>query len=117
MYENLPAYKAAYDILIKIYQLSVHVPRDYRYTLCEKLKHEVMEIMLDVYKANATKEKYQILGDARERIVIVKLQLRILRDLKQISTKTFAIVAEQTEILSRQLSAWQKSTKKEEPQK
>ena len=65
--------------------------------------------MVDIYRANSCTDKTSLLAGARERLVIVRLQLRLLRDLKQISIKTFALQSERQESLSKQLAAWHKS--------
>lgn len=108
LYENLPVYKAAYDLLLETYRICSNVQRDYRYTLGEKLKQELIEIVVDVYKANSTVDKTEVLQDARQRVVVVKLQMRILRDLNQITVKAFALQSERAETLSKQLAAWHK---------
>lgn len=110
LYENLPVYKAAYDLLLDSFRMCKNLERDFRYTIGEKLKQDIMDIMVDIYKANATTEKTSVLASARERLVVVKLQIRLLRDLKQISIKTFALQSEKAELLSIQLAAWHKSS-------
>lgn len=43
-YDELPVFKATYDLLLRIYMVSQHWSRDIRYTLGEELKKEVIEI-------------------------------------------------------------------------
>ena len=114
LYENLPVYKAAYDMLIACYKFCANMQRDYRYTIGEDLKKGLMTIMVDIYRANATTEKTAVLAEARQKLVVVKLQIRVLRDLKQISIKTYALQAEHIETLSKQLAAWHKYSTKTE---
>jgi hypothetical protein len=64
--------------------------------------------MVCIYKANETEDKLPFLAEARERVVVIKLHLRLLHDLKQISLKQYALQAENIESVSRQLAAWQK---------
>ena len=40
-YDELPVFKATYDLLLRIYMVSQHWSRDIRYTLGEELKKEV----------------------------------------------------------------------------
>ena len=44
-YDELPVFKATYDLLLRIYMVSQHWSRDIRYTLGEELKKEVIEIL------------------------------------------------------------------------
>lgn len=55
-YDNLPVYKAAYDLLQSIYRDMGNVPRDVKFTLVETLKNELTEILVLIYKANSTTE-------------------------------------------------------------
>ena len=105
-YDNLPVYKAAYDLLQSIY----------RDMLVETLKNELTEILVLIYKANSTTEKLPLIMDMRERLVGVKVRLRLLHDLRHISTKLYAHLVEQVEAVSKQLASWQKYVKGHTPE-
>lgn len=108
-YNQLPVYKATYDSLLYVYQIGKDVQRDYRYTLGETLKKDLIAILILIYRANSARQKVETILEAREKLVAVRLQLRLLRDLKQLSLKNYANAALMTESISKQLSAWQKS--------
>ena len=82
--------------------------RDFRYTVGETLKKDVIELCLCIYRANASVEKLPQIEAARERMVSIKLMVRVLHDMKQISTKQFALTCERMVSVSKQLAAWQK---------
>ena len=103
-YNQLPVYKATYDLLLYVYQTGKDVQRDYRYTLGETLKRDLITILTLIYRANANRQKVEIIVEAREKLVAVKLH-----DLKQLSLKNYANASLMTESISKQLSAWQKS--------
>ncbi len=105
-YDNLPVYKAAYDLLQDVYKGTGNVPRDVRFTLVETLKNELTEIIVLIYKANATPDKLPHIERAREMVVSVKVRLRLLHDLRHISVKAYARFAEQVESVSKQLASW-----------
>ncbi|MCH5306078.1 MAG: four helix bundle protein [Rikenella sp.] len=108
IYDNLEVFKASYDLLLFVFQFTPNVKRDYRYTLAEKIKDNIIELCLSIYRANAAKDRVPDIRQARERLVTVKLLCRMLTDLKQISVKQFAVVCTHTESISKQLQAWQK---------
>ena len=111
LYDELPVFKAAYDLLLDIYRFSATLTREYKYTLGEKLKNETLELLMLVYRANSSKTKFDIIQQAREQIEIVRLLLRVLKDLNQISVNSFVRVNQQVENVSKQLTGWQKSQK------
>lgn len=108
LYDNLPVYRAGYNLLLDLFKVIGNLPRDYRYTIGEDLRRQLMKILYDIYKANSTEIKADILSDACERMLELKLYVRVLRDLHVISSRSFSHLAEHEEILSRQLTGWWK---------
>lgn len=45
-YEHLPIYKQTYDQLLRIMTATKNFPREYKYTLGQKLKDEVIELVV-----------------------------------------------------------------------
>lgn len=110
-YDNLPVFKACYDLLLRVFNLGQHWRRDIRYTLGEDVKKEIIAIQQFIYQANVTHQKMEYIRQARVSMVKVKLQLRIAHDLKEISLKQYASLAELAESISKQLASWEKSQK------
>ena len=109
-YDNLPVYKDSYDLLLNIYIFSVDMTREYKYTLGDNLKTETVSMITNIYRANSSQSKKELLQSARENLEVVRLYLRLIKDLKQISLDKFIALNEQIESISKQLSAWQKSS-------
>ncbi len=65
----------------------------------------------NIYRANSSQSKRPLLQAARENLEVVRLYLRLIKDLKQISLGKFVTLNEKIESVSKQLSAWQKSSK------
>ncbi|MDA3891464.1 MAG: four helix bundle protein [Salinivirgaceae bacterium] len=112
LYFELPVYKLAYDLLIAIYERTKLFTREYKYTLGEKLKNETLELLINIYKANKSKQatRLQYIDTARQNIEVVRLLLRVSKDLKIIGIKGHVALNVQVEELSKQLSSWQKYT-------
>lgn len=108
-HENLPVYKAIYDLTLKIFQSSQHMQRDYRYTLGEKIKKEAIDLLTAVFSANVSEDKEPHIREAQRLIEVIRLQLRLLRDLGQIAIKHIANINRDIEDIVGQLTAWQKA--------
>lgn len=108
-YDNLPVFKASYSLLLLLFDGSRHMQRDYRYTLGETMKKELLELIVYVYRANIRAEKKPLLSQARENIEVVRLLLRLAHELRQLPLKDFALASEKVESISKQLTAWEKS--------
>ncbi len=108
-YDELPVYKASYDLILEVFKSSQTIKREYRYTLGEELKKEIVALMMCVYRANITVDKEQYILKAREHIEVVKLQIRLLHDLGQMPVRSMAKLNLNIESISKQLAAWHKS--------
>ena len=108
-YDNLPVYKKTYDLLIQLFRISQNMERDYKFTIGENLKKEVIELIMNVYRANCRTEKTPLIEAARENTEVVRLLLRLLQDMKQIGLNEFVSANEKVEDVSKQLSYWQHS--------
>ena len=106
-YNNLPVYKASYDLLLELFQVCNNFSRDYRFTIGEQIKKEVIELILLIYRANKSFEsrKSQI-ESAREKTETIRVLARILHDLKQINLKKFVSLNEKIGSISKQLVLW-----------
>jgi hypothetical protein len=111
MYGDLPVYKATYDLLISIFLFTKDFKREYKYTVGESLKKETIEMLVLIYKANAQYDKKEVLQDAKEHIEVVRLLIRLMKDLHQISLEKFVKINQAVENVSKQLAGWQKSVK------
>jgi len=107
-YDELPVYKASYDLLLEIFQFTKNFNKEFKYTVGENLKKETMELITLIYRANSKEEKHDVIQEARERIEVIRLFIRLMKDLRQISVKRFALVNKQVENVSKQLTGWQK---------
>ncbi|MEF9949593.1 MAG: four helix bundle protein [Mucinivorans sp.] len=108
-YSQLKVFKETYDLLMLIYQATSNVNREYRYTLVEKIKNDVTELCIIIYRANLAKDhKIREINTAREMLVRVNIQCRMLGDMRQISTKLQAQITLHTQAIYEQLEAWYK---------
>ena len=110
--EELPVYKKSYDVLLQLFELTRHFKREYKYTIGNTLKNEVLDLITLIFRANSRTDKEAILQTAREHIEVIRLYMRVLFDMKQINLKQFVQVNQHVEDISKQLSGWQKVSKR-----
>jgi hypothetical protein len=111
LYDELPVFKASYDLLPEIFRFTSNFTREYKFTVGEKLKNEALTLIVLVYRANSSRNKIEIIQEARDKIEMIRLLIRLLKDLKQISLNGFVMINKKIESVSKQLSGWQKSQK------
>ena len=108
-YDNLPIYKVCYDLLLILFRISGNMQRDYRFTLGESMKKELIDLIVNIYRANCRVAKRDLLEKARENLEVIRLLLRLANDMRQISFKEFVSANDNMESISKQLTAWHKS--------
>lgn len=111
IYLYLPVYKASYDLVLEIFRTIKEFNREYKYTLGESIKKEAIEMITDIYRANSSFSKEPHIKKAREKIETIRIFFRLARDLRQVGLKRFVDVNEKIENISKQLTAWERSTK------
>ena len=107
--ENLPVFKMVYDLLLRIVHEAHKMGKDFRHTLGEDLKSLLVRIEVCIYHANekkGTDEKLAYIKEALEKMLEVKLYVRILHDSKQLSLKKYALLCEQMVAIEKQLTDW-----------
>jgi len=110
-YNELPVYKATYDLLLAIFQFTKEFSKEYKYTVGESLKKETIELLTLIYRANTRPQKADVLQMAREQIEVIRLLIRVMKDMKQINLQKFVKINQAVENVSKQLTGWQKSQK------
>ncbi|MFR9597273.1 MAG: four helix bundle protein [Rikenellaceae bacterium] len=111
-YDQTPVFKQSYDLIIKLYEISPKLSRDVRYTLAEQLKKDTLDMLKLIYLANfKSQAKDEYIKQALTKLAVIRLQCRILKDLKQVTTKSYAQITLMTESIAAQLSSWLKYTK------
>ena len=89
LYLYLPVYKASYDLLLELFRFAKDFNREYKYTLGESIKKEIVEMITNIYRANSSYSKEKIIQSARENVEVIRLFLRLLKDLKQVNLEKF----------------------------
>ena len=109
-YEHLPIYKQTYDILLRTLEATKDFPREYKFTLGEKLKNELLEVIVLIYRANSAINKKQHIESILERIQAVQLLLRLSHDMKILTRRNYAALSQMTDSLGKQAQGWLKSS-------
>ena len=109
LHDDLPVYKASYDLLVEIFKFVRHFNKEFKYTVGDGLKNETMELLTLIYRANTCHEKTAVIQQAREKVELIRLLMRLMMDLKQVNMQKFVFINEKIEGVSRQLVGWQKS--------
>lgn len=110
-YQHLPIYKATYDLLLKITEVTRHYPKDFKHSTATMLRDEVMYVVLLIYRANSSREhRAAITAEIVERLQVIELLLRLSKDMRFISLKQHSSIVTMTDSIVRQAAGWHRST-------
>lgn len=108
-YDNLPVYKSSYDLLLLIFNVVKEFKKEYKYTLWDSIKKEIINLISNIYKANSKIDKKRNISTSREKVELLRLYFRLSRDLKIINLNNYIEINLLLESISKQLYAWEKS--------
>lgn len=110
-YQHLPIYKTTYELLVSITRVTASFPKAYKYSLGDKLRAEVVDLVVFIFKANSSRtDRVRQAGLFLERLQVVELMLRLCKDLRLLAVKQFAEIVSLSDSLGRQAQGWIKSS-------
>ena len=106
-YKHLPIYKTTYELLEKVMRKTKDFPRDFKYSLGDKIRNECIELVVFIYKANSMRQKREDhLQQILERVQVIELMLRLAKDLRLFNVAAFSEIVLLTDSLARQAQGW-----------
>lgn len=107
-YLHLPVFQKGYDFNLEIYRTTHSFPREYKYTLGQKLKEISGELLDWIIITNSKEEKKFCFPEINIRIERLRIHLRTAYDLKIIKSKRLEYLNRFLEEISKQVSGWEK---------
>lgn len=106
-YKHLPIYKTTYELLETVTRKNKDFPRDFKYSLGDKIRSECIELVVFIYKANSVRQQRRDhLQQILERVQVIELMLRLAKDLHLLSVTAFSEIVLLTDSLARQAQGW-----------
>ena len=105
-YQHLPIFKTSYDLLIEVMQLTKDFPREFKFSLGEKIQKSIIELLLDIYRANNSKDKTKYINSILEHLQCLDLLLRVSFDLKILSQPKYCAYIEKSSSIAKQSLGW-----------
>lgn len=108
-YDTINVYVATRLLFLHFFDISRKFTRDYKFTIGESIKKELYNLLLIIYRANTSyEERLSHIVNGIESIELVRIQIGLVHDLKQLSSKQYTRISIDIENISKQLAAWRK---------
>ncbi len=109
--EELPVYRLTYNLITLVVSYNKNFPKDYKFTLGNRIKDECFSAVVLIYRANSSRNgRKEKIEQCLEKIKVVEMLLRLSKDLQIISNKQYSDSIDITDQIGRQLWGWAKSS-------
>jgi len=108
MTKDLPAVQKAYDLSKELLPRVSKFPRDFRFSLGERIIANSLEVLELLIQAAYAKEKLRFLDQANLDLERLRFLLRLARELGPLSHNGYEYVMKQLTELGRQIGGWRK---------
>lgn len=105
-YNHLPVFQKTYLLTVEMYGVTSRFPRLYRFTLGEKLKALLSDLLCLIVAANGREDKAPSLDAATITLEQLRIHIRLASDLKILGLGTYESMSRALEEISKQLSGW-----------
>lgn len=83
-----------------------HFPREFKYTIGEKIQNAAVEMLVEIYRANSAISKSDSIKKILEYVQLIGLYLRISFDMKIVTEAKYAHFVEELGSVSKQVNGW-----------
>jgi hypothetical protein len=111
LYYDLPVFKDMYDLTLQVFELTQNFSREYKFTLGQDMKRDCINLVRSIYRANKTKAREAYLEQFLDEFEVLKLEVRLCKDLRLITIKQQARLALSVETIGRQITGWRNASR------
>jgi len=113
LYQELPVFGDVYRLMLKIFEVTGNFPREYKFTLGQDMKRDALVLLRSIYRINRSRDKVAHLEGFLDDFELLKLEIRLSADLKLLSLRKQAHLAELTDTIGRQITGWRNASLKD----
>ncbi len=110
---DIPILKKSYDLYKEFYKLRLTVSKQDRYVLWQKCEGTLIVVLEGILMASQQPkiEKLPTLEKVSVKLNFLKVCVRLMKDVKAITPKTYIIIEADLDEIGKMLGGWIKSTK------
>ena len=110
LYNELPVYRDTYNLMVEVYQVTSRFSHEFKYSLGQDMKRDVLSLFRNLYRANRSSVKHVYLEDFLSDFELLKVEMRLCVDLKLLPIKKMAQLSKLTDAIGKQVTAWRNRT-------
>jgi hypothetical protein len=110
LYYDLPVFKEVYSLTLRIFELTRHFSREYKFTLGQDMKRDCLILVRSIYRANKNKDRVSYLEQFLDDFEVLKLEIRLCTDLRLFTINQQARLALLMETIGKQITGWRNAS-------
>lgn len=104
MLEDLVIFQKLYDFTLWFFPIVNKFPKQQRFVLGQRIENEILEIVELVAVANGETEKGRTLKTASAKLDLLRMLIRLAKDLRFVSVKQYGLASERLNEVGRLLT-------------
>jgi len=110
---DIPIFKKTYDLYKTFYGYRTIIPKQDRYTVWQRSEDTLLNLLQDILLASRMykSEKIPALKKASANLNLLRVFLRLMKEVKTIDNKKYVVLESSTDEIGRMLGGWIKSVK------
>lgn len=108
---DIPIFKKSYELYKTFHEIRRTVPKQDRFTVFERCENILLDVIENILKASQTskQKKLEILEKASVNLNLLRMFVRLLKDIRTIDNKKYIIFEANIDEIGRMLGGWIKS--------
>lgn len=111
---DIPIFKKTYELYKQFHEIRNKAQKLDRHTIFQKSESTILELIEGILEASQLlkkDEKLIVLNKASVKLNLLRVFFRLMKDIKSIDLKTYALFEENIDEIGRMLGGWIKSSK------
>jgi len=110
---DIPIFKKSYDLYKTLHEYRKIIPKKDRFTVFERCEHAMLDVLETILLASSQKKEEKILTLERAslKLNMLRVFVRLLKDIKVIDTKKYITLENMIDEIGRMLGGWIRSSK------
>ena len=108
--DELPIIRAFYEFVLWLIPNIAKFPRSHRFSLGQRMEQQAYAILEQLIRAKYTRARKAILEDVNLGLEVLRFQIRLAKDLRCLSMKSYAAAAAKITDIGRQVGGWQRAS-------
>ena len=109
--EELPVIQKAYDLIKWYVPILQRLPRNYRFTLGDRMMSSLYALLEDLIQARYARDKLSLLKAVNSRLDILRYQTRLLLDFELVEVRRYEYASGLINTVGTDLGGWIKQQK------